>query len=84
MQSEQATSIFVSLIPLMIMSVLMAIGSFFLAREKGRSRLKWTILACIPFVNFCTIWMLVGMTNLHTERKLDRVLALLERSPANH
>lgn len=66
----------------MFMSLFTAVGSYLLAKEKGRNRLKWTILGAIPGINFACLWFFVGATNLHTERKLDQILIELKnRSP---
>ncbi len=74
-------SMLISLLPLMFMSLAIAIGSYFLAKEKGRNTLKWTILGAIPMVNFACVWFLVGATNLRLERKLDQILAELKSRP---
>ena len=76
MQQQSEPSILVSMLPLMFMSILIAIGSFLLAKEKERNVLKWTILGAIPVVNFVCIWFFVGATNLRLERKLDQILEL--------
>jgi hypothetical protein len=62
------------------MSVFIAIGAFFLAKEKDRNVVKWTILGAIPIVNFVCIWFFVGATNLRLERKLDDILAELRKA----
>jgi O-antigen/teichoic acid export membrane protein len=80
MQNEP--SVLISLLPLILMSLLIAVGSYFLAKEKGRNALKWTILGAIPLVNFVCIWFFVGATNLRLERKLDQILAELKNRPS--
>lgn len=65
------------------MSLFVSVGSFFLAKEKGRNVLKWTILGAIPFVNIACIWFFVGAANLHTERKLDKILAELRKNSSH-
>jgi O-antigen/teichoic acid export membrane protein len=74
-------SVFFSLLPLIFMSLFIAVGSYFLAKEKGRNTLKWTLLGAIPMVNFVCIWFFVGATNLRLERKLDQILAELKNRP---
>jgi hypothetical protein len=56
------------------MSLFTAIGSYLLAKDKGRNKLKWTILGAIPLINFACIWFFVGATNLRVERKIDQIL----------
>lgn len=74
-----SASFLISFLPLILMSLLMAIAANLLAREKGRNVTKWTILALIPVVNFACIWFFIGATNLHTERKLDEILKRLDQ-----
>lgn len=71
-------SILISLFPLILMSLLMAIPAHLLAKEKGRNVTKWTILALIPMVNFACIWFFIGASNLKLERKIDDLSALLQ------
>ena len=71
-------SIFVSFIPLILMSLLMAIPAHLLAKEKGRNVTKWTILALIPLVNFACIWFFIGASNLKLEKKIDDLALLLK------
>ena len=63
--------------PLIMMSLPMGLTAYFLAREKGRKVVLWTILGFIPVINFFVMWFFVGAANLKIERKLD---TLLERS----
>lgn len=74
-----SASLLISFLPLILMSLLMAIAANLLAREKGRNITKWTILALIPVVNFACIWFFIGAANLHTERKLDEILKRLDK-----
>lgn len=74
-----SASLLMSFLPLILMSLLMAIAANVLAREKGRNITKWTILALIPVVNFACIWFFIGAANLHTERKLDEILKRLDK-----
>ncbi|MDB6062425.1 MAG: hypothetical protein JWM78_2528 [Verrucomicrobiaceae bacterium] len=62
---------------LLLMSLPMAVTAFKLAREKGRNVPLWTIIACIPILNFMCMWYFVGAVNLKTERKLDELLQRL-------
>lgn len=74
-----SASLLISFLPLILMSLLMAIAANVLAREKGRNITKWTILALIPVINFACIWFFIGAANLHTERKLDEILKRLDK-----
>ena len=78
MQANNEPSVLASLLPLIIMSLLMGVASFLLAKDKGRNALKWTILGSIPFFNFACIWYFIGATNLRVERKIDDLLASVE------
>ncbi len=80
MPHQNDASVFVSLLPLLLMSVCTAIGSHLLAKEKGRNVLKWTILGAIPLVNFACIWFFVGAANLRLEKKMDDLLARTDRN----
>ena len=74
-----SASLLISFLPLILMSLLMAIAANVLARQRGRDVTKWTILALIPIVNFACIWFFIGAANLHTERKLDEILERLDK-----
>ena len=65
---------FVSLLPLIVMTLIVGLTAHFLAREKGRNVVLWTILGCIPLINFFFIWFFVGATNLRLEKKLDLII----------
>jgi uncharacterized membrane protein len=55
-----------------ILSVGFGVISFFLARRKGISVLKWTILGVIPIINvFCVIY-LVGLPPNTTDDLADQ------------
>jgi len=81
MQESSAGAI-TGLLPILLMSVFVAIAAHLLAKEKGRNVLKWTILGCIPFVNILCIWFFIGAANLKLERKIDELTALLHQSNA--
>jgi O-antigen/teichoic acid export membrane protein len=67
-------SMFVTFLPLIFMSLLMAVSAHLLAKDKGRNVILWTVLALIPIVNFACIWYFVGASNLKLERKLDALM----------
>lgn len=72
------TNLFISFLPLLFMSVFIAISAFLLAKDKGRNVVKWTILGAIPIINWACIWYFIGATNLRLERKIDDVIARLD------
>ena len=67
-----------SMLPIILMSLFIAVSANLLAKEKGRNVIKWTILGAIPLVNFVCIWFFVGAANLKVERKLDELAARLD------
>lgn len=75
---ENDGSTFLTFLPLILMSLLMAISAHLLAKEKGRNVTKWTILALIPVVNFACIWFFIGASNLKLEKKIDDLTLLLK------
>ena len=52
-----------------------------LAKDKGRNITKWTILACIPVVNYFCLIYFVGAANLRHERKIDAILKVQGQDP---
>jgi hypothetical protein len=78
MQPHNEPSILITFLPMIVMSVFIGIGSFLLAKDKGRNALKWTILGSIPLVNLACVWYFVGATNLRLERKIDDLLSSVE------
>ena len=80
---NNAPNILVTFLPLIFMSLLMAVSAYLLAKEKGRNVALWTILALIPIVNFACIWFFIGASNLKLERKLDALVEQLNTSVKN-
>jgi len=68
------------LLPFFIMTIGIAFLCRRLAEDKGRNVNLWTVLAIIPLVNLFALPFLVGATNLLLDRKLDTIIALLERN----
>lgn len=62
-------------IPLLILSIALAVIGNLLAREKGRRIVLWTILGAIPVINLYCVVFFVGAVNLRLERKIDALLA---------
>lgn len=79
MDAESST-LLISFLPLICMSLLMAIPANLLAREKGRNVLLWTVLALVPGVNFACMWFFVGAANLKLERRIDDLVHELKRA----
>jgi hypothetical protein len=76
MQTHPESS-FLSLLPLLLLSLCMGIASFLLAKDKGRNPVKWAILGSIPIVNFACVWYFIGASNVRVERKIDDLIARL-------
>ncbi|TFW36170.1 hypothetical protein [Massilia horti] len=77
---NNAPSMFIAFLPMIVMSLLVAIPAHLLAKEKGRNVTLWTILALIPIVNFACLWFFIGASNLKLERKLDALMQQLNDS----
>jgi len=70
----------IGLIPYIIIAIPMALMCRHLAEEKGRSANFYTVLGIIPLVNFFSFAFLIGLTSLLLDKKLDTIIALLERN----
>jgi O-antigen/teichoic acid export membrane protein len=80
---NNAPSMFVTFLPLIFMSLLMAVSAHLLAKDKGRNVVLWTVLALVPIVNFACIWYFIGASNLKLERKLDALMTQLNGTSIN-
>jgi len=58
MQTTPQTTL-ISFIPLLLMSIIFGLSGHYLAKDKGRPVLRWTILSIIPIVNFPCLYYLV-------------------------
>lgn len=65
----------ITLVMFAIISIPIAVTAYKLAKEKGRNVTLWTILGCLPLVNFSCLQFFVGATNLRLEKKIDDLLA---------
>jgi O-antigen/teichoic acid export membrane protein len=83
MQEEGTAGAIAGMLPIILMSLLMAVSAHLLAKDKGRNVLKWTILGAIPIVNFACIWFFVGAANLNLERKVDELSAKIDALKIN-
>ena len=72
--NSQSFGLIWSFIPLLIFSLIIAIVSYLLAKEKGRNLVLWTVLGALPMVNFICISFFIGAANLRLERKIDELL----------
>ena len=77
---ESPVGAITGMLPIIFLSVIIAVSAHLLAKEKGRNALKWTILGAIPFVNIACVWFFVGAANLKLERKLDELAARIDAS----
>lgn len=67
------------LVPLLLLSFIIAVVAYLLAKEKGRNIGKWTVLGAIPIVNMFCIWYFVGASNLRLEKKIDDLTNILQK-----
>jgi hypothetical protein len=63
-----------SFLPLFLVGVIFSIPAYFLAKEKGRSPLKWVLLCFIPFANIFFIYYFIATPNTRLEKKIDALL----------
>lgn len=63
-----------TLVMFLCLSIPLAVTSHKLAKEKGRNVTLWTILGCLPLINYFCIFFFVGATNLRLEEKLNKLL----------
>jgi threonine/homoserine/homoserine lactone efflux protein len=64
------------------MGFLLAIVSYFVAKEKGRNAPLFVVLGLIPIVNMFSAFFLLAAADLTLHAKLDRLLAEIERQKA--
>lgn len=69
-----------SFLPLVLIMVPLIFVIRKLAIEKGKDAVLWTILACIPIVNFVILWYIVGTPNKRLENKIDKILESLNET----
>lgn len=78
--SATTTFAFGAFIPLIIIMIPIIFICYRLAKDKGKNTVKYTILGCIPLVNYYALIYLIGTPNLILDEKIDQILAFLERS----
>ncbi|MGH8530035.1 MAG: hypothetical protein ACRETN_09395 [Nevskiales bacterium] len=80
---EDQSLLLMQFVPLLIISLALGVQGFLLAKDKGRSVVKWTVLGLTPLVNIFCIWYFVGASNLRQERKLDELVEKINRVTIN-
>jgi hypothetical protein len=79
----EATSIqpnpLTSLLPMLILMIPMIFIIRGLAKAKGKDLTLWTVLACIPIVNFIVLPYIVGVPSKIHEDKMDKIMEELNR-----
>ena len=75
---ESNSGEFGAFIPLLIIMIPLIFICRRFAQDKGKSATKYTILGCIPGVNFFTLVYLIGTTNTILEDKIDQVLSIIK------
>ncbi|BDX38717.1 hypothetical protein CYCD_20720 [Tenuifilaceae bacterium CYCD] len=83
-QVAQQPNPFSTLIMFALIMVPMIIAISRLAKEKGKNVILWTILACIPFVNFFIIPYIVGTPSKTQDEKLNMIIELLNKDNQNN
>ena len=70
---------FAAFLPWLILTIPLVFICHRLAKEKGKNVTLWTVLGIIPVVNYFALAYLVGAANTLLEKKVDRLLSLLEK-----
>lgn len=78
-QTLNHPSPFVAFLPLVLLMIPMIFVIRQLAKEKGKNITLWTVLACIPFVNFIILPYIVGTPSKKIEDKMDKLIELLNK-----
>jgi hypothetical protein len=81
--ADHAAPGFAALIPLIIMMIPIIFICYRLAKDKKRDTVLYTVLGCIPLVNYFILIYLIGSPNLILEKKVDRILFLLEKKQSD-
>lgn len=78
-QSINQPNPILSLLPLIIVMIPMIFVIRKLSKEKGKDVVLWTVLACIPLVNFIILPYIVGTPSKILEDKMDKIIETLNR-----
>lgn len=73
---------FLGFFPLFIITVPTFIVMVMLAHNKGRNVILWGVLGIVPFMSYIFMLYIVGASNLRVEKKIDRLLEILENNEA--
>ncbi len=71
-------SLLITLLPLAIVLIPLILINYFLAKEKGKNVLLWTLLSIIPIVNYFILFYLIGTPDLIISNKLDKLIKEVE------
>jgi hypothetical protein len=71
---QHEPGVLIQLLPLILMGIAASILSFNLAKAKGYSAVKFTILGLIPIVNWFTTAYLIGAPDRVLRARLDALL----------
>lgn len=77
--SVNQPNLLLSFLPLILFMIPMIFVIRSLAKEKGKDVILWTVLACIPVVNFIILPYIVGTPSIAQEDKMDKILVLLNK-----
>ena len=67
------------LIPYIILTVFIIFIINRLAKEKGLNVILWTILACIPFLNFIILPYIIGTPSRIQEKRINEIFEILKK-----
>ena len=70
---------FLSVLPLILLTIPLILVNLFLAKEKGKNVLLWTLLSILPIFNKKILAYLVGAKNKVLEEKIDKIMEKLEK-----
>lgn len=76
---NQAQSVFLSLIPIIILMVPLIFLNIAAAKRKGKDPILFGILSFIPFVNMFSFFYLISLTDKSVIEKLDMIIANLKK-----
>ncbi|MFT3739827.1 MAG: hypothetical protein QM786_13810 [Breznakibacter sp.] len=77
--SSNHTNPILSLLPMILIMIPMIFVIRGLAKAKGKDLTLWTVLACIPFVNFIVLPYIIGVPSKIQEDKMDKIIELLNK-----
>ncbi len=69
---------FLSLVPLMVMTIPIIIFNVFLSKRKGKNPILYGALSLFPLVGFYLAIYLASLTDKSISEKIDKIINLLE------